>query len=293
MGGQAFDKDTAKRDQHFIFDPFKLTIIGLDTKDGPEHPLYDERIHEPLTDEFLANIELLGIIQAIRVVKDPVSGAAEVVAGRKRVMAARILNERFKKAGSSERIGVPALIERDRDTLRSLAIVAAENEARTPDSLLTRAKKAARMQSFGMTQDDIAKAMACTKASVANLMLLRGLAPQVLKRVEEGALTPSAALGLKDLPHVDQVKAAHELIASGKATAVASKAKARAVRTGVEGIKKPGKRQIMRAIAYAKENEDADDELHPEFIRGLRVAIGDLDARSVLGLSAIMAGKAE
>lgn len=45
MGKQALD---APRKQYWLLNPENLVIIGLDTNDGPEHPLWDTRIKLPI-----------------------------------------------------------------------------------------------------------------------------------------------------------------------------------------------------------------------------------------------------
>ena len=54
----------------FGMDPDKLTIIGLDTDDGPEHPLYDERVRLPLDESFVKNVKVYGVIEDVIVCKD-------------------------------------------------------------------------------------------------------------------------------------------------------------------------------------------------------------------------------
>lgn len=49
-----------KRGQYFFCDPHTVTIIGLDTKDGPEHPLWDERINRPLDKNLVYDIQAHG-----------------------------------------------------------------------------------------------------------------------------------------------------------------------------------------------------------------------------------------
>ena len=95
-------------------DPNELCIIGgnvlseeehgpLDTADGPEHDLFDERVSEALTEEFVNSIDAHGVDTPILIVRveNPDTGdvTAVVIAGRKRVRAARVVNKRRKKRG--------------------------------------------------------------------------------------------------------------------------------------------------------------------------------------------------
>src|SRR5215831_11908619 len=74
-------------------DPMDLCIIGgkrlpadergpLDTDDGVEHDLYDERVGERLTEEFVNNVDAHGVDTPIIIVK--LGDVATVIAGRKR-----------------------------------------------------------------------------------------------------------------------------------------------------------------------------------------------------------------
>src|SRR5262249_40534323 len=124
-----------------LCDPDKLVIIGLDTKDGPEHPLYDERIKLAIPEEFILQIMHHGVKTPINVVKDPETGKVLVKAGRQRVKAAREANKRLRKEGA-EPILVKAVPERGfSDGAALMESVEIENTFRQEDSPLTRAKK--------------------------------------------------------------------------------------------------------------------------------------------------------
>lgn len=76
-----------------FFDPESLHLV-TDTS----HPLYDERVHLPLSESVILNIMELGVIEPIIVWKDPESGKTCVVAGRQRVKNATEANARRKRA---------------------------------------------------------------------------------------------------------------------------------------------------------------------------------------------------
>lgn len=99
------------RNSHYVADPNDLMIIGgsilpedergpLDTahKKG-EHDLWDERLHNEVTDAEVANVDTFGVIEPILIAKDPVSGEPMVVAGRQRVRRARRANILRAKRG--------------------------------------------------------------------------------------------------------------------------------------------------------------------------------------------------
>ncbi|WP_330996353.1 hypothetical protein [Burkholderia gladioli] len=61
------------------FDPDDLTLVVDES-----HPLYDERVHWPLDEAMVRNIDFQGVLQPIEVSKNPETGATEVVTGRQR-----------------------------------------------------------------------------------------------------------------------------------------------------------------------------------------------------------------
>jgi ParB family chromosome partitioning protein len=81
----------------FAVDPDNLIIIGLDTDDGPEHPLYDERVKLPLDESTVLNIMAIGVKEPVLVRKT--DGNPEVVDGRRRTMHAREANRRLRELG--------------------------------------------------------------------------------------------------------------------------------------------------------------------------------------------------
>lgn len=102
----------------YAADPVSLTIVGgkhilqgdeagpLDTDDGPEHPLYDPRIADPLDDTedplFTESVYLYGVRTPILVVK--LDNSYLVVAGRRRVRAARVANARYRREGRPDQM---------------------------------------------------------------------------------------------------------------------------------------------------------------------------------------------
>src|ERR1044071_4250279 len=82
------DKE-APRGTHYYADPDDLVIIGLDTDDGPEHPLYDPRIKGDISEPEIRNVEYFGIITPVQVRR--YDNRLEVVNGRGRVRKARLV----------------------------------------------------------------------------------------------------------------------------------------------------------------------------------------------------------
>jgi hypothetical protein len=144
-------------------DPLELCIIGgkclpadergpLDTDDDSDHDLYDERVGEALTEEFVNNVDAHGVDTPILIVK--IADMATVIAGRKRVRAARIVNVRRKKRGEPP-IKIDCKLKRASGSAL-LAAMITENEARTNDGLLTKIEKLKRLMSRGVSLEDAA-----------------------------------------------------------------------------------------------------------------------------------------
>ena len=116
------------------FEPENLHLVTDKT-----HPLYDERIHLPISEAMVLNIMDQGVLEPIIVWKDPESGLACVVDGRQRVRHTLEANKRLSKE-SKEPLLVPAVTKRGSAVRMAQAMVSA-NEIRQADTPLGRAKK--------------------------------------------------------------------------------------------------------------------------------------------------------
>lgn len=275
MGNQAFD---VKRGTAFFFNPNDLVIVGLDTKEGKENPLYDERVKMPVQDSLVKNIMAYGIIQPVVIVKQGES--AMVVDGRQRVRAARRANEIFAERGQ-EPIMVPAVLRRGEDGLL-MGVSLSANENRQGDDPIVQAAKIQRFLDLGRNEEEAAVVFGVTVQTITNRLKLLECAPTVRNAVKDGRLSASAALELSGLPSEDQKSALTKMIEEGKTTAKAAKtAKAS------NGNGKPatlGKKTIRKVLVEAQQK----DVLTSEFVRGAMWAIGDLDHEAVSGLKAIL-----
>lgn len=141
--------------------------------------------------ELAASIESCGLLQPVVVRKAASGRTYELVAGERRLRA-------VKQLGWTE---VPAsVLEVDDDTLLVLALV--ENLQREELSPLEEAQGYESLRdSFGFTQDKIAKAVGKSRSTVANMLRLLALPPSVRRLLEEGALSMGharAVLAVKD-----------------------------------------------------------------------------------------------
>src|SRR6185437_7958758 len=148
-----------------FFEPEKLVIVT-----DEKHPLFDPRATKVLDPAFVANVGHYGVCQPIIVRKNPETGATEVVAGRQRVRAARVVNEERKKRGEVLML-VPAVVRRDEDA-RLMGVMASENEARAGNTPLERAQLMQRMLNAGAAPSELEKAFACSAATLKNSLAL-------------------------------------------------------------------------------------------------------------------------
>jgi hypothetical protein len=170
----------------------KLIIIGLDTTDGAEHPLYDERIHtlapvqQDVDDEgngivddegnpvmvpspFTRTIARHGVRQpiAVRAVQDPVEGwVFHVIDGRQRLRAIRHVAQ---MTGAGREVPIIVSEVRGEDAIASqLSIVL--NEARSDDDPDTRAAKAARLHASGVSLEELTEVFSTSLQTVRRMV---------------------------------------------------------------------------------------------------------------------------
>ncbi len=211
--------ENATRGSHFKLDPSECIIVGLDTEDGPEHPLWDKRIRLPIDPGMVASIKDRGVIQPIRVAVE--NGRCYVVAGRQRVRSARVAVEHGVE------VTIPALAEKMGDVERHAETARIENAIRRDDSILDKAADAQRALDRETPIARVAMSFGVTVATVQNWIALLGLAAPVKKAIESGAISPTAAAKLADLPKQEQVSALEAAIAAspGKMPTVAKVAR--------------------------------------------------------------------
>lgn len=199
------------RRSYFMFDPDELIVVGLDTNDGPEHPLWDERIKLPLDEGLVRNIQTYGVIEPILFVRD--GDKTYVVDGRRRVLHAREAAKRQAQAGE-ELVKVPGIPKRGEDTYL-FGISRSANACRVNDGPLTNARNAQRMLDMGSSEKEIAVAFGVKEQTVKDWLSLLGLAPKVKTAVAKGVLSPSAAATLAKLSKEEQEGHLEELLATG------------------------------------------------------------------------------
>lgn len=287
MGGQAFE---GPRVNGFKLYPEDVVIIGLDTDDGPEHPHYDSRIHDPIEEEFILNAMSQGITDPIHIRKE--DGLAVVTAGRRRTRALRLANERLVAAGEP-RCRIKCLLPDKGATDNDLVLRnIATNNFRKNDSTLEKAGKAAHMiGARQMTEEEVANAFGVTVKAIQNWLKIAELSKPAKSAVEQGYMSASAAAQLHDLPKAEQQKQVKELVAQAKASGkqpTIKKVKATAKQAKGQPTNQAPSKKVLRFIVEQKKTALSDD-----FIAGVAFAIGLRDAKSVNGLAAAVAAAAK
>jgi ParB family chromosome partitioning protein len=135
--------------------------------------LFDEMALE----ELAASIQEVGVLQPVLV--RPVADGYQLVAGERRWRASR-------RAGLT---AVPALI-RDTEESAALAQAVIENVQRADLNPIEEAAAYQQLISeFGLTQDEVASRVGRSRSAVANTLRLQQLAPEVQRRILDGALS--------------------------------------------------------------------------------------------------------
>lgn len=153
--------------------------------------------------ELAASITAHGVLQPI-VVSRAADGGFELIAGHRRVLAARL-------AGKTS---IPAVVREDvRDRLE-LALV--ENLQRADLNAIETARAyKLLMETYDLTQEQLADRLGKSRSAIANT--LRALqAPQVLQdAVQDGQITEGHLRALLPLPLSEAVRALGEILAKG------------------------------------------------------------------------------
>jgi len=282
----------------FKFDPSDLRIIGLDTDDGEEHPLWDPTASEPVSEAFARELDENGQLEPVLFARAG-EGEADVVAGRRRVKGIRLVNMWRKdrpsdgSQGPSEPMVVTAILH-DGDAKALARAVASENANRKDHSLLEKAASVKRLiEQFGVTLEEAATTFGTTSQTVKNRLALLNTCKVVQQAIVKGEINVTSAVKLAGLSKEDQLSALETLKKEGATSAVAArvarkakrkKAGGKAAKVETNAYPVPGKR-LRRKIV---EHEDAAN-LPDGFLLGIRWANGDIPTSKIGGLTAIVA----
>lgn len=196
-----------------FFDPAKLTLVT-----DEKHPLYDARVHAPINESMVRNIDYQGVIVPIEVSKNPETGDIEVVTGRQRVKNAIEANKRREARGEEPRM-IPAyirLIPRHQRVEMLSAAMVSENAIRNDETPIQRATKMAQQMNMGRGEEHIALLFGCDVQTVRNTIALLDSTQAVQDAVEAGEITVTHARALGKLAPEQQRAKVRELKAAGE-----------------------------------------------------------------------------
>ena len=213
----------------FQADPELLNIVG-----GDNNLLSDSRSRSDIKQdlEFLADISQQGILQPIIACKDGEALTMDVVVGRRRVLAARALNdpealeahlmsldnevqltpavgmlqawcEEFQDRARG--LLVPVIVKTGVTNADKLRMVISENEHRKSDSEMNKARKMKRLLDITEDKSFVAVTFGYKSAlSVDQQVALLELSQNVQNAIEDGKCAKHRALKWSRLPHSEQ-----------------------------------------------------------------------------------------
>lgn len=221
------------RRSYFMYRRDEVTVIGLDTKDGPEHPAYDERILIPLTHpklvKLIASIKKHGVRESVKFKRD---GDRNIIEdGRQRVRCAEEATRQLRAEGlmkAKEQILIPSIPwQGSHEDL--FAVARSVNACRVDNEVMANAREARRLLGWGKAPADVAEDMGVTKQTIDEWIAVLGATPAIQRAVARFGLSSTAAARLAKLPSAEQAPALADLAAGGaKPTIRAVKDKLRA-----------------------------------------------------------------
>ena len=183
--------------------PHDLKIVGLDTDDREEHPLFDERVFWPVDEALVKNISYYGIQQPVLVRRE--AGKYYVVDGRQRVRAAREAVNRQKSRGEYQ-ITVPVRAVQKADEHVS-GIMISTNELRKDDDVLSKAIKASRLLDVVGDINHVGVAFGRTVQQIRNWLKLAEANPAIHEAIRRGEINASSGIELARYDRAEQVEA--------------------------------------------------------------------------------------
>ncbi|MBE7004126.1 MAG: ParB/RepB/Spo0J family partition protein [Ruminococcaceae bacterium] len=227
--GALFGEDALRSDSS---DNIRVPISQIENNaDQPRRHFDDDAL-----DELADSIREHGILQPLNV-RRLSNGYYQIIAGERRWRAAKL-------AGLKE---VPVIImEADDRKVMELALI--ENLQREDLDPLEEAEGYKKlMDSYSMTQEDVAKRVGKSRSTVANALRLLGLCPEARALLEAGKLTGGHARALLPLSPALQKKAAQEVVDNGL-----SVRQTEALVKRYTAKPKPEKQKDPQAIDYVK-----------------------------------------
>lgn len=262
MSKTAFD---APRGNHFRFDPDEIVI-----PDDPQHPLYDERIKYPIDRCMVEDIKRNGVRQNIQVRKLG-DGFPHIVFGKQRVRNARVAKKELIKDHQDWEIArVPGFLIHD-DEATCLESIIAENNLRTEDAPLDKARKFVRLMklkglSLESTKDKLEAARSFKVTSVTTVdtwLALLQLTTKVQKAIDAGQVSASQALVWKGLSPKEQEEALQKYLDSGDGNTTDGNGKKKSKKERAEEAAGKDPTPRMRTRKQIEKRLEEDSKLSP------------------------------
>lgn len=192
-----------------------LTFVpeNLHLVNEPTHPLYDERIHLPLSESMVLNIMEYGVLEPVIVWKDKETGITCVVDGRQRVR--HTLEANIRLAARGEKLLLVPGVVKTGSAVRMSNFMVSANEIRQADTPLGRAKKMSAMLERSHDEKDLALMFGCSIRTVQATLALLECTQAVQDAVEANHITVTHARQLAELPPEDQRQKVKELTDAG------------------------------------------------------------------------------
>lgn len=182
-------------------DPADLIIVGLDTSDGQEHPLWDARITTPISREMVNNIIHMGVKQPVSVRQD--GDKFYVVDGRQRVRNARVAADEMEARGDV-RVQVPIWMDHGSDEHLAQAVVV-YNEFRHDDSPLDRALRASRLFNILRSHDKVALQFGVSTPTIRTWLSVAEAHPSLHTAIREGKISFSVGSAISNHDRPEQM----------------------------------------------------------------------------------------
>lgn len=206
MGKQALPYN---RQNLWLVDPDDLVIV-----EDEGHHLFDPtRTFLPVDEAMALNVMVYGVIEPVSGRKNP-EGQVEVIDGRRRVKAAREANRRLAAEGKAP-IRVPVVLKAG-DPSRLYGVMVSANEHRLDDTVLSKARKAARHFDMGADKGEVANAFGVSTVTIDNWLKLLSADPALIAEVEKGNISASAATEVAGKPKAQKALLARAQKGEGK-----------------------------------------------------------------------------
>ena len=243
----------------------------LDTPPGPDVPVKDEiRMRRPLSSTFLANVDRRSVRIPIVIAK--IDDVATVIAGKRRVRAARASNRRRLEDGRPP-MKIRCVMQRDTSSLGILQTIISENNAREDDTLADRVAKLKAYLAMGPSEDDAAVEFGVGVDRIRDWLDYDDHATDPVKEaVGRGDIPASTAMEIAKIKSCDAQLVALSRILGGTGTRNRSARAARAIAHGANGTPTVTDRKSQHMLLAYLQGHERRDGLG-EFWRGVSEAL--------------------